>query len=83
MIFATAFATLMHALFNNTVDVVLAVLLVLGSVAGAQIGISFAKHVRGIYARITLAIIVLAVCLQMIGNLFIAPHEIYSTVVVS
>jgi uncharacterized membrane protein YfcA len=83
MIFATAFATIMHAMVSNTVDIVLAILLVLGSVLGAQIGISFAKHVKGIYARITLAIIVLAVCLQMIGSLFIAPHEVYSTVVLS
>ncbi len=83
MIFATAFATMMHAVMNNTVDIVLAVILIVGSVAGAQVGIVFAKYVRGIYARVTLAIIVLAVCLQMIGSLFIAPEEIYSTVVLS
>ncbi len=83
MIFATAFATMMHALMNNTVDIVLAVILIVGSVAGSQVGIVFAKYVRGIYARVTLAIIVLAVCLQMIGSLFIAPEEIYSTVVLS
>jgi uncharacterized membrane protein YfcA len=83
MIFATAFATMMHALMNNTVDIVLAVILIIGSVAGAQVGIVFARHVRGIYARVTLALIVLAVCLQMIGSLFITPEEIYSTVVLS
>lgn len=83
MIFATAFATMMHAIMNNTVDIVLALILIVGSVAGAQVGIVFAKYVRGIYARVTLAIIVLAVCLQMIGSLFIAPEEIYSTVVLS
>ncbi len=83
MIFATAFATMMHAIMNNTVDIVLALILIVGSVAGAQVGIVFAKYVRGIYARVTLALIVLTVCLQMIGSLFIAPEEIYSTVVLS
>jgi uncharacterized membrane protein YfcA len=83
MIFTTAFATIMHALVNQTVDVVLALILIIGGVAGAQIGITFARHVKGIYARVTLALIVLAVCLQMIGNLFIQPHEIFSTVALS
>ncbi|MCE7887948.1 MAG: sulfite exporter TauE/SafE family protein [Alphaproteobacteria bacterium PRO2] len=83
MIFTTAFATIMHALVNQTVDVVLAVILIIGGVAGAQLGITFARHVKGIYARVTLALIVLAVCLQMIGNLFIQPHEIFSTVALS
>lgn len=83
MIFTTAFATIMHALVNQTVDVVLAVILIVGGVAGAQLGITFARHVKGIYARVTLALIVLAVCLQMIGNLFIQPHEIFSTVALS
>ena len=83
MIFTTAFATIMHALVNQTVDVVLAIILIIGGVAGAQIGITFARHVKGIYARVTLALIVLAVCLQMIGNLFIQPEEIFSTVALS
>ncbi len=83
MIFTTAFATIMHALVNQTVDVVLAVILIIGGVAGAQLGITFARHVKGIYARVTLALIVLAVCLQMIGNLCIQPHEIFSTVALS
>ncbi|MGB4106282.1 MAG: sulfite exporter TauE/SafE family protein [Alphaproteobacteria bacterium] len=83
MIFTTAFATIMHALVNQTVDVVLAVILIIGGVIGAQAGITFARHVKGIYARVTLALIVLAVCLQMIGNLFIQPAEIFSTAVLS
>lgn len=83
MIFTTAFATIMHAMVNQTVDVVLAIILIIGGVAGAQVGITFARHVKGIYARVTLALIVLAVCLQMIGNLFIQPEEIFSTVALS
>ncbi len=82
MIFTTAFATMMHAALNNTVDIVLAIILIVGGVAGAQIGITFARHVKGIYARVTLALIVLAVCTQMIGSLFIQPYDVFSTVAV-
>jgi uncharacterized protein len=80
MIFTTAFATIMHALAHDSVDIVLAIILIIGSVAGAQVGLVLAKHVKGIYARVTLALIVLAVCMQMIGHLFIAPHDVFSTV---
>lgn len=82
MIFTTAFATIMHAVFGHNVDIVLAVILIIGGVAGAQLGISFARHVKGIFARVTLALIVLAVCVQMTGHLFITPAEIFSTEVV-
>ncbi len=81
MIFTTAFATIMHAVAGQTVDVVLAIILIIGGVAGAQIGLVFARHVKGLAARITLALIVLAVCLHMAAQLFIQPHDIYSTVV--
>ncbi|MGB4058359.1 MAG: sulfite exporter TauE/SafE family protein [Alphaproteobacteria bacterium] len=80
MIFTAAFSTIMHAVFGNTVDIILALILIIGGVAGAQVGIIFARHVKGIYARVTLALIVLAVCAHMIGGLFIMPLEIFSTV---
>ena len=83
MIFTTAFATVMHAVFSQTVDIVLAVILIVGGVAGAQVGITFARHVKGIYARVTLALIILAVCIQMTGKLFIQPADVFSTVIVS
>jgi uncharacterized membrane protein YfcA len=83
MIFTTAFASIMHAVLNQTVDIVLAIILIIGGVLGAQVGIILARHVKGIYARVTLAIIVLAVCVQMTGQLFIAPEEVFSTVTLS
>lgn len=81
MIFTTGFSVLMHALVNNSVDIVLAVVLILGSVIGAQIGVLFSGYIKGVAARIILSVIVLAVCFQLIGQMFIQPEELYSAVV--
>jgi uncharacterized membrane protein YfcA len=78
MIFTTAIATVMHAVANNTVDVMLALVLIIGGVFGAQIGVSVSKYVRGRMARLIMALIVLGVCIQMIGHLFIEPVDLFS-----
>jgi uncharacterized protein len=57
---------------------VLAALLLLGSVVGAQFGARFAQRARPEYLRLVLATIVLLVALQMAVGLFIRPDEIYS-----
>ncbi len=81
MIFTTGVAAIMHAVVNNTVDIMLALILVIGGVVGAQIGVSFSRFVRGIYARIILALIVLGVCFRLCGEMFIEPQELFSTVI--
>ncbi|MFK7839069.1 MAG: sulfite exporter TauE/SafE family protein [Bdellovibrionales bacterium] len=81
IIFTTASATIMHAVFNNTVDMVLALILIAGGVIGAQIGISVARHVKPSHARLIMAIMVLLVAAQLSFNLFIEPSELFSTVV--
>ncbi len=81
IIFTTASATIMHAVFNNTVDMVLAVILILGGVIGAQIGISVARFVKPAQARLIMAIMVLLVAFQLSFNLFVEPSELFSTVV--
>ncbi len=81
MIFITASATLMHATMNNTVDIVLAGILIVGGVIGTQFGVVFAKYIKPLHARITLAILVLAVSFRLALELFIEPVELYSTVV--
>lgn len=77
----TIIATVMHAMANHTVDLVLAFLLIVGGVVGAQIGARTAKRVRGVYARIFLAVLLLLVAMQLAGVLLIRPDEIYSTAV--
>lgn len=78
ILFVTIATTLMHALTTKAVDIVLAFLLLLGSVSGAQVGAKLAFRVRPELLRLTLAIIVLAVALRMAFGLGIRPPEIYS-----
>lgn len=81
IIFTTASATIMHATFNQTVDIMLAILLIIGGVIGSQFGIFAAKFIKGRHARVTLAILVLTVSVKLALNLFFEPPELFSTVV--
>lgn len=80
ILFVTAAATMIHALTTHAVDIVLAALLLIGSVTGAQVGAMFASKARPEYLRLALALIVLGVGLRMALGLFWRPDEIYSVV---
>ncbi len=81
IMFTTAFATILHAVANHTVDMVLAVLLILGGVVGAQAGVWAARKIKGASARVILALLVLFVSIELAGDLLIRPVELYSTTV--
>jgi len=78
ILFVTAATTLIHATTTKSVDIVLAVLLLFGSVIGAQYGARFAQKARPELLRMFLAIIVLAVALRMGIGLGWRPTEIYT-----
>ncbi|HUQ13109.1 MAG TPA: sulfite exporter TauE/SafE family protein [Novosphingobium sp.] len=78
ILFVTMLATMMHALTTKAVDIVLAILLLIGSVSGAQIGAQFAQKARPEYLRLALAVIVLLVALRMALGLGYRPDEIYT-----
>ncbi|RYG38879.1 MAG: sulfite exporter TauE/SafE family protein [Burkholderiales bacterium] len=78
ILFVTAAATMIHATTTKAVDIVLAALLLLGSVVGAQIGARMAQKAKPEYLRLVLAIIVLAVALRMLLGLAWRPDEIYT-----
>ena len=78
ILFVTIAATMVHALTTGAVDIVLAGLLLLGSVTGAKIGARFAQRVKPEYLRMALAVIVLLVAARMAVDLFIRPDEIYT-----
>lgn len=78
ILFVTAAATMVHATTTKAVDIVLAALLLLGSVTGAQLGARFAQKVKPEYLRLALAIMVLLVALRMFLGLAWRPDEIYS-----
>jgi uncharacterized protein len=78
IIFVTGFTTLLHSVTSNTVDIVLAVLLILGGVIGAQIGTRIGAKMKAEQLRILLALLVLAVCLQLAFGLLLRPSELFS-----
>ncbi len=76
--FVTASVTFLHSVNTQTVDVVLALILLIGAVIGAQIGARFGLKLKGEQLRILLAILVLAVCTKMAVDLVSEPDELYS-----
>jgi hypothetical protein len=78
IIFVTAFTTLLHATTNYTVDMALAVLLLVGGVIGAQFGTVIGARLKAEQLRILLALMVIAVCLKLALDLLIMPSELYS-----
>ena len=75
IIFVTAYSTLLHAVTNGTVDVVLALLLIGGGVVGAQAGSRLGTRMRPEHLRLALALLVLAVGLHLALGLLIPPEE--------
>lgn len=78
IVFVTALVTILHSTSNQTVDVVLALLLMIGGVIGAQFGVRVGQHLRGEQMRALLGFMVLAVCLRMLFDLIVEPDELYS-----
>ncbi|MFM5916232.1 MAG: sulfite exporter TauE/SafE family protein [Novosphingobium sp.] len=78
ILFVTMATTMMHSLTTKAVDVVLAVLLLIGSVSGAQVGAQLAQRLPAARLRFVLAAIVLVVALRMALGLFWRPEEIYT-----
>ncbi|PTE17651.1 sulfite exporter TauE/SafE family protein [Phaeovulum veldkampii] len=78
IIFVSAFTTMLHAITNQSVDVVLALLLILGGVVGAQIGSRLGNRLNAEQLRILLALLVLAVCAKLTADLLLRPVELYS-----
>ena len=80
ILFVTMAATMVHALTTEAVDIVLAGILLLGSVTGAQFGAKIAVTVKPELLRLALALIVLAVALRMAFGLGYQPDEVYTVV---
>ena len=80
ILFTTMATTIMHSLTTQAVDIVLAVILLFGSVTGAQLGTRLAQRARPDALRLALAVIVLAVALNMAFQLGVRPSEVYSAV---
>ncbi|MFA5120069.1 sulfite exporter TauE/SafE family protein [Zavarzinia sp.] len=78
MIFVTASVTFLQAWTNQSVDILLASLLLVGSVIGAQFGSRVSLRLKGEQLRVLLSLLVLAVGMRLAVDLLIRPNEIFS-----
>lgn len=78
IIFVTANVTVLQAVNNQTVDVMLALMLLVGAVVGAQFGARAGAKLPGEQLRVLLAVLVLVVCGKLIFDLVATPVDLFS-----
>jgi uncharacterized membrane protein YfcA len=78
IVFVTAATTLLHATSSKSVDIVLALLLLIGGVAGAQMGVRAAQKVKPENLRLALALLVLAVAARLLFGLTVKPQSLFT-----
>jgi len=72
------FATMLHAVTNHLVDAVLALILMVGGVTGAQFGARAGQKIRGEHLRLLLGLLVLAVGIRFAVELVIRPEDLFT-----
>jgi uncharacterized membrane protein YfcA len=78
ILFTCINVTIFQARLNHTVDFVLALILLLGSTIGAQVGAATSKRLKADQLKILLAIIVLGVTVKMLLGLIVTPEHLLS-----
>ena len=78
IIFVTAVVTILHASINNSLDVVLALMLAGGGVIGGQFGVRAGQKLRGEQLRALLALLVLGVAVRLFLDLVLKPEDLYT-----
>jgi len=73
----TAFTTVLQAMQNQSVDVLLSLPLIVGGVVGAQYGVGFAERLKAEQLRAGLALLVLAVAVRMALGLVVTPGDLF------
>lgn len=81
IMFVTGLAAIMHATLNQTVDIVLAMLLLVGGVLGAQVGVRVGHKLRGEQLRALLAAMVILVCLRLAWDLVATPDDLFTVMI--
>jgi hypothetical protein len=77
IIFVTSTVTFLQSVHNQTVDIILALILLTGGVIGAQIGTRFGTRLRGEQLRVLLALMVLAVGGKLCFDLVVTPDDLF------
>lgn len=78
ILFTMIAATILHASTNQSVDMFLAILLIIGGVFGAQFGARAGSKLRGEVFRLLLAILILAVAARFAADILTRPAEPFS-----
>ena len=78
IVFVTAAATMLHSVGSQTVDIVLALLLLSGGVIGAQFGVRAAQKLQPEKLRLFLALIVVGVAIRLAIGLTWTPTELFT-----
>tara|TARA_A100001015_G_C14959819_1_gene700358 strand:+ start:473 stop:1393 length:921 start_codon:yes stop_codon:yes gene_type:complete len=73
IVFVTTNVTILQATYNQSVDLILAVFLLIGGVIGAQFGSRYTSKFKGEHLRILLASVVILVCFKMSFDLVTEP----------
>ncbi len=73
----------LQAISTHAVDMVLAALLILGGVAGAQFGAAFGQRLRSEHSRLLLSLMVLAVAAQVLYTLVVTPKDLFTLDLIS
>ncbi|MCG6895274.1 MAG: sulfite exporter TauE/SafE family protein [Desulfobacteraceae bacterium] len=80
ILFTCVDVTIMQAHSNHTVDFLLALLLLIGSTSGAQLGATISKHLKGDQLKVILASLVLVVMVKMSLDLLLKPHILLAVI---
>lgn len=80
VIFTSANVTLLQAINTHTVDIILALLMLTGSVIGAQFGTRLSGVIQAEYQRAGLAFLVLAIVIKLAFGLFVAPPSMFEII---
>jgi uncharacterized membrane protein YfcA len=78
IIFTTGITTFLQAVTTHAVDIVLALILIIGGVVGAQVGTRLSHLLKPDYARLMHALIVFVVAVKMAFDLFATPEHLFS-----
>jgi uncharacterized membrane protein YfcA len=78
IIFVSTYSTIVQAVTNHTVDIVLAFILMLSGVVAAQYGVRVGQKLKAEQLRALLALLILAVGIRLAIDLFLPPADLYS-----
>jgi uncharacterized membrane protein YfcA len=81
MFIVACMATVLHASIDHTVDIILALMLIIGGVLGAQFGVRTGQRMRAEQLRAALALLIIAIAARLFFELVVTPTNLFTVVV--